>query len=67
MAIVITITNPPCRASMLGCSLIINHTQIGPIWVWLIIKEQPSIEALQGGLVIVITIAIHSFLKLRKS
>jgi drug/metabolite transporter (DMT)-like permease len=43
------------------------ETIIGPIWVWLIIKEQPSIEALQGGFVIIITIAIHSFLKLRKS
>jgi drug/metabolite transporter (DMT)-like permease len=43
------------------------ETIIGPIWVWLIIKEQPSIEALQGGLVIIITIAIHSFLKLKKS
>jgi drug/metabolite transporter (DMT)-like permease len=43
------------------------ETIIGPIWVWLIINEQPSIEALQGGLVIIITIAIHSFLKLKKS
>ena len=43
------------------------ETIIGPIWVWLIIKEQPSIETLQGGLIIVTTIAIHSFLKLKKS
>ena len=43
------------------------ETIIGPIWVWLIIKEQPSIETLQGGLIIITTIAIHSFLKLRKS
>ena len=43
------------------------ETIIGPIWVWLIIKEQPSIETLQGGIVIIITIAIHSFLKLRNS
>ena len=43
------------------------ETIIGPIWVWLIIKEQPSMETLQGGLVIIITIAIHSFLKLRNS
>ena len=43
------------------------ETIIGPIWVWLIIKEQPSIETLQGGVVIVVTIAIHSFLKLKKS
>ena len=43
------------------------ETIIGPIWVWLIIKEQPSIETLQGGLVIIITIAIHSFFKLKNS
>jgi len=43
------------------------ETIIGPIWVWLIIKEQPSIETLQGGAIIITTIAIHSFLKLRKS
>ena len=43
------------------------ETIIGPIWVWLIIKEQPSIETLLGGLVIIITIAIHSFLKLKNS
>ena len=43
------------------------ETIIGPIWVWLIIKEQPSIETLQGGIVIIITIAIHSFLKLKNS
>jgi drug/metabolite transporter (DMT)-like permease len=43
------------------------ETIIGPIWVWMIIKEQPSIETVQGGIVIIITIAIHSFLKLKKS
>ena len=43
------------------------ETIIGPIWVWFIIKEQPSIETLIGGAVIITTIAIHSFLKLRKA
>tara|TARA_B100000123_G_scaffold104529_1_gene76641 strand:+ start:120 stop:980 length:861 start_codon:yes stop_codon:yes gene_type:complete len=43
------------------------ETIIGPIWVWMIIKEQPSIETVQGGIVIIVTIAIHSFLKLKKS
>ena len=43
------------------------ETIIGPIWVWLIIKEQPSIETLFGGIVIIITIAVHSFLKLKNS
>ena len=43
------------------------ETIIGPIWVWLIIKEQPTIETIFGGIVIIVTIAIHSFLKLTKS
>ena len=43
------------------------ETIIGPIWVWLIIREQPSVETLFGGAVIITTIAIHSFLKLRNS
>jgi len=42
------------------------ETIIGPLWVWLIIREQPSIETIQGGLIIILTIAIHSFLKLKK-
>ena len=43
------------------------ETIIGPFWVWLIIKEQPSIETIQGGTIIILTIAIHSFLKLKKT
>ncbi len=43
------------------------ETIIGPIWVWIIIKEQPSIETLLGGIVIILTIATHSFLKLKNS
>jgi len=42
------------------------ETIIGPFWVWMIIKEQPSIETIQGGLVIILTITVHSFLKLKK-
>ena len=43
------------------------ETIVGPFWVWMVIKEQPSIETIQGGMIIILTIAIHSFLKLRKS
>ena len=43
------------------------ETIIGPFWVWLVINEQPSIETIQGGIVIILTIAIHSFLKLKKN
>ncbi len=43
------------------------ETIIGPIWVWLIIKEQPTPETMVGGAIIVLTIAIHSFLKIKKT
>ena len=43
------------------------ETIIGPIWVWLIIKEQPTLETIFGGIIILLTIGIHSFLKLKNS
>ena len=41
------------------------ETIIGPIWVWVFIKEQPTLETIQGGSIIILTIAIHSFLKIK--
>ena len=38
------------------------ETILGPLWVWLVIHEQPSIETIVGGVVIISTIAVHSFL-----
>ena len=43
------------------------ETILGPIWVWLVIKEQPSLETIQGGIIIIITIAVHSFLAIKKT
>jgi len=43
------------------------ETIIGPIWVWLVIQEQPSLETSQGCAVIITAIAIHSFIKLKNS
>ena len=43
------------------------ETIIGPFWVWMVIKEQPSLETIQGGSIIILTIAIHSYLKLKNS
>ena len=43
------------------------ETIFGPIWVWLVIKEQPSLETILGGTVIILTIASHSFLALKKT
>ena len=42
------------------------ETILGPLWVWFVIKEQPSIETIIGGIVIITTIAIHSALSLKK-
>ena len=43
------------------------ETIFGPIWVWLVIKEQPSLETIIGGIVIILTLAIHSSLALKKT
>ena len=43
------------------------ETILGPIWVWMVIKEQPSNETIYGGIVIIITIAIHSLLAIKKT
>ena len=43
------------------------ETILGPIWVWLVVKEQPSLETIIGGSVIILTIATHSFFALKKT
>ena len=43
------------------------ETVLGPFWVWLVIKEQPSAETIVGGVVIIATIATHSILSLKKN
>ena len=45
----------------------LRETIFGPLWVWLVIKEQPSFETIIGGAIIIITIAIHSTLALKKA
>ena len=43
------------------------ETILGPIWVWIVIKEEPSLETIIGGIIIIITIAVHSFLAIKKT
>ena len=43
------------------------ETILGPIWVWMVIHEQPSIETITGGIVIIVTIGIHSIFTLKKT
>ena len=42
------------------------ETILGPLWVWLVIHESPSLETIIGGIVIILTIATHSVLALKK-
>ena len=42
------------------------ETIFGPLWVWFVIKESPTTETIIGGIIIIITIAIHSTLSLKK-
>ena len=42
------------------------ETILGPIWVWLIINEQPSIKTIFGGIVIILIIISYTFSELRK-
>ena len=42
------------------------ETILGPVWVWMVIHEQPSIETITGGIVIIVTIGIHSIFTLKK-
>tara|TARA_B100001123_G_C15281302_1_gene1014095 strand:- start:420 stop:1280 length:861 start_codon:yes stop_codon:yes gene_type:complete len=43
------------------------ETVLGPLWVWMVIREQPSMETIIGGAIIISTIAVHSFLALKKT
>jgi drug/metabolite transporter (DMT)-like permease len=45
--------------------LMLLETIIGPIWVWFVLNEVPSTNALIGGAIVVITLALHALASLR--
>ena len=45
----------------------ILETILGPIWVWLVIHEQPSSKTIIGGIVIILIIFTHTFFELREN
>lgn len=62
------LTRAPTYISAPEVSLIILlETILGPLWVWMAIKEQPSIQTMAGGGLIIIVLAIHAFMSLRES
>ena len=42
------------------------ETILGPIWVWLVIHEQPSTKTIIGGVVIICIIMVHTLTELRQ-
>ena len=47
--------------------IILLETILGPLWVWIAIKEQPSVQTMAGGALIIVVLALHSFMSLRES
>ncbi|MFY0614440.1 MAG: EamA family transporter [Hyphomicrobiaceae bacterium] len=46
--------------------IVLLETVLGPLWVWLVIYEAPSVWALVGGAVVVATLLVHSLFSLRE-
>ena len=46
--------------------IMLLETALGPLWVWLSLGEQPSWQALVGGGILVVTLAVHSLLALAR-
>ena len=42
------------------------ETILGPIWVWIFVKESPTLKTLIGGIFIIMIIFIHTILELKK-
>ncbi len=45
--------------------ILLTETVLGPIWVWLVIREVPHATTLVAGLLIVVTLAVHTLLSVR--
>lgn len=46
--------------------MMLLETVIGPVWVWAIISETPSPNALIGGAIVITTLSLHSLSKLKE-
>ena len=46
--------------------IMLLETLFGPLWVWLVIREEPSFETLLGGMTILLALAIMSITAIRK-
>jgi drug/metabolite transporter (DMT)-like permease len=47
--------------------IILLETFLGPLWVWMAIKEEPPLQTVAGGALIIVVLAVHAFISLRES
>lgn len=45
--------------------LMLLETVFGPLWVWLVIHEQPNVTTLVGGSIVVLSISVYSIWRLK--
>ena len=43
----------------------ILETALGPLWVWLVIHEEPTLKTILGGVLIILTIFVHTLIELK--
>ena len=47
--------------------ILLLETVLGPLWVWLVLTEEPGENALIGGAIVIGTLLVHSLRRLRKA
>ncbi|MCY3769357.1 MAG: DMT family transporter [Gammaproteobacteria bacterium] len=47
--------------------LMLLESVFGPLWVWIMLKEQPGNLTLVGGTIVIATLAVHSVLAMKKA
>ncbi|TNF45797.1 DMT family transporter [bacterium] len=47
--------------------ILLLETFLGPLWVWMVLKEKPAMETVLGGLLLVITLIVHSLWSMREA
>ena len=43
------------------------ETILTPIWIWMLFQEMPSQNVIIGGMIVVVTLVLHSFWRLRET
>jgi drug/metabolite transporter (DMT)-like permease len=47
--------------------ILLLETFFGPLWVWMVLKEKPAKETVIGGMLLVITLIVHSIVSMREN